>query len=59
MTNFTQTELDLITMAIRIFMIGAYVPIVALVLHIFKGDQYEQPRRPKRKSKQTLQHSRD
>ena len=56
MTTFTQKELDLITMVIRIFIIGAYVPIVALVLHIFKGDQYE---RPKRKSKRTLQHSRN
>lgn len=56
MTTFTQNELDLITMVIRIFIIGAYVPIVALMLHIFKGDQYEQP---KRKSKRTLQHSRD
>ena len=59
MTTFTQNELDLITMIIRIFIIGAYVPIVALVLYIFKGDGYEQPRRPKRKSKRTLQHSRD
>ena len=48
MTTFTHNELDLITMIIRIFIIGAYVPIVALMLHIFKGDQYEQP---KRKSK--------
>ena len=56
MTTFTHNELDLITMIIRIFIIGAYVPIVALILHIFKGDRYEQP---KRKSKQTLQHSRD
>ena len=56
MTTFTQNELDLITMVVRIFIIGAYVPVVALVLHIFKGDQYEQP---KRKSKRTLQYSRD
>ena len=56
MTTFTQNELDLITMVIRIFIIGAYVPIVALILHIFKGDGYEQP---KRKSKRTLQKSRD
>lgn len=56
MTTFTQNELDLITMVIRVFIIGAYVPIVALVLHIFKGDRYE---RPKRKSKRTLQHSRN
>ena len=50
MVTSTQNELDLITMAIRVFIIGA------LMLHIFKGDQYEQP---KRKSKRTLQHSRD
>ena len=56
MTTFTHNELDLIAMIIRIFIIGAYVPIVALMLHIFKGDQYEQP---KRKSKRTLQNSRD
>ena len=56
MTTFTQNELDLITMVIRVFIIGAYVLIVALILHIFKGDQYE---RPKRKSKQTLQHSKN
>ena len=56
MTTFTHNELDLITMIIRVFIIGAYVLIVALMLHIFKGDQYEQP---KRKSKRTLQHSRD
>lgn len=56
MTTFTQNELDLITMIIRVFIIGAYVLIVALVLHIFKGDSYEQQ---KRKSKRTLQHSRD
>ena len=57
MTTFTHNELDLITIIIRILIIiGAYVPIVALMLHIFKGDQYEQP---KRKSKRTLQHSRD
>ena len=56
METFTQNELDLITMAIRVLIIGAYVLIVALMLHIFKGDQYEQQ---KRKSKRTLQHSRD
>lgn len=56
MTTFTHNELDLITIIIRILIIGAYVPIVALMLHIFKGDQYEQP---KRKSKRTLQKSRD
>lgn len=56
MVTFTQNEIDLITMAIQVFIIGTYVLIVALMLHIFKGDQYEQP---KRKSKRTLQHSRD
>lgn len=56
MTTFTQNELDVITMVTRILIIGTYVLIVALMLHIFKGDQYEQP---KRKSKRTLQKSRD
>lgn len=56
MVTFTKNGLDLSTMAIRVFIIGAYVLIVALILHIFKGDGYEQP---KSKSKRTLQKSRD